>query len=206
MAAKKTVCFMATLAILAGIVSAEENSDKGFFIFAGFLYNYEKTGPDPKIEHSGLNISAGLGYDFERIAVNFLFDNNLIDRITYIGYGYGNLKIKDGRNAGFGVNIGYKLLNGPVFDLTIPVGVLFRLSGVNVEHGDEKKFSYQYLNVESGLMPSIKLSRTFMLLLPFNIGLPVGLPVYKNYNFVNYTERDFDIFNFSVGINLRRTF
>lgn len=203
---KKRVCALFMVTVLTGIVSAEENrikqTDKGFFIDVGLLYNYEKIGPDPAVGNNGINMLLGLGYDFGGINIHLFMTPWLFSQIEYSGYGYGsNGEIKDGNNNGVGFTIGIKVINGNIFDVTLPLGVLFRSSSITVQHGDEKEFEYTYLNIESGLVLSLG-SKPLTIVMPFYAGYTVE----KKNEAVNYTKKDFDVMHFYIGLYLRRTF
>jgi len=183
------------------------NSDKGFTLSSGLLYNCEGIKNDPSLQSRGLNIAVILGYDFGRVSMNFGFDVFLLSYINYTGYGYSHdVEIKNPGNAGFMFNLGIKLINSSVFDLILPVGVLFRLSDTTVFHDNERRFTYFYLNVESGLAFSFCLLRTtnslMFLSLPFNI----GYPVYKKSKIKNYSDNGFNVLNYQAGFYLQFTF
>jgi hypothetical protein len=189
-----------------GLFAQEEKisvSDKGFFLFSGFGYSYVKIGPDPVFENQGLNGFLGLGYDFHGVNINLLVDYTLLSTIKYQGYGYSqNAEIKTGEHNSIGINLGIKLINRNIFDFTIPIGASMNLSNYKVKHDNEREFKYIYINVESGVMLSWRLSKNFTLLLPFYI----GYPIYKTSTIINYTKKEFEPFDYSVGIGLRRTF
>jgi hypothetical protein len=203
---KKIACALFMGTVFASIVPAEENhakmTDKGFFIDVGILYNYENIEPDPVVQNSGINMLLGLGYDFGGINIQLFITPWLLTEIKYLGYGYGsNAEIKEGDNNGIGCNIGLKLMNGTIFDVTLPIGVLFRRSSITVQHGDTKEFEYTYLNIESGLVLSFGYK-------PLTIVIPLyaGYTVLKNSETTNYTKKDFDVMHFNVGLYLRITF
>ncbi|MDR1231309.1 MAG: hypothetical protein LBK61_07905 [Spirochaetaceae bacterium] len=203
---KKLACALFMFAVFTGIVPAQENraklTDKGFFIDVGLLYNYENIEPDPIVENSGINMLLGLGYDFGGINIQLFITPWLLTKIKYSGYGYGsNAEIKEGDNNGIGFNIGLKLMNGAIFDITLPVGVLFRRSFLTVQHGDTKEFEYAYLNIESGLVLSFGY-KPLTIVIPFY----AGYTVQKNSETTNYTKKDFDVMHFNIGLYLRTTF
>jgi hypothetical protein len=194
------ICLAIMMALSVEVAFTQnKETDKGFFVTAGFLYNSEKIEPDPQFATSGMNMAVGLGYDFEPVTINLLFDFMLLERIEYQGYGYSrDMQIKGGNNIGLGVNLGIKLLNGRVFDILLPVGGLFRFSGFEVRHDSERKFEYAYINVESGLVLSWRLSKMFAVSVPLNI----GYPVYKNSTVENYAQKDYEVFHYSLGIEV----
>ena len=183
------------------IISAQnKETDKGFFTTVGVLYNSENIDPDPKFTTNGMNMTIGLGYDFESVTINLLFDSMLLEKIEYQGYGYSrDVQIKGGNNIGLGVNLGIKLLNGRVFDVLLPVGCLLRFSSFEVTHDNERKFEYMYINGESGLILSWRLSKALAVYVPLNI----GYPVYKNSKVENYSQKDYEVFHYSFGIGFR---
>jgi len=188
---------------LTNIKPDAELSDKGFYVYVGLGYGFEKIDPDPKITYNGLNGLIGLGYDFGgRISIDLSIEYMLLAGISYTGYGYSIPKIENGLNGGIGADLGIKLINNKTIDLILPLGVLFRVNRLEVTQDNKKKFSYTYLNLESGLIASFRLGKSFYLTLPFYI----GYPVYKNLNVTNYTKKDFDVINFSIGFCVKRLF
>jgi hypothetical protein len=208
---KKSIVLAAALIGFTGFLFARQSkdtsaenapSDRGFFVFAGLLYDYKKIKPDPQFESSGLSGLLGLGYDFDRITVNLKCDYMMLSLIRYTGLGHGTPSIKDSFNGGIGVDIGVKVVNGDIFDLTIPAGVSARFSGYTVEHGNEREFKYTCIAIESGLMLSLRLTGDLVAFVPFYI----GVPVYKKSTVTGYTQTDFDVFGFSMGLGIRQTF
>jgi hypothetical protein len=201
MSMKKSIFLAAILICLAGVVFAQKSgqydmvSDRGFFISWGLLYSHEKIEPNPVFESNGLSGTFGLGYDFGRVSLNLAAEYMLVSLVEYQGYGYDrNPQIKESNNMGLGLNIEIKILNGGIFDITVPVGGLLRFSGFNIKHDTEKTFRYVYLNMESGLIFSWRISRNYMVFVPVNIGYPV------------YKGSKFDVLNYSLGIVVRRTY
>jgi hypothetical protein len=189
------------------VISQNKETDKGFFVTTGILYNSEKIDSDPKFTTEGMNISFGFGYDFESITINLLTDIMLFERIRYQGYGYSReVQINKADNLGMEINLGIKLVNGRIFDLVLPIGGSIRFSDFEVTHDDERKFQYAYINVESGLIFLWHFTPFFAVCLPFNI----GYPVYKESKFENYSEKDYEVFHYSFGfgfqINLSKYF
>ena len=177
-------------------------SDKGFYMYSGFIYNHESIDPDPIIINDGLNVLLGMGYDFGPVSLNLAGDFMMISNIQYASYRYSRPEIKDAFNAGIGASIGVKLLNSRIFDVTLPLGILFRASFLNVSHDDKREFMYLYLNAETGLVPAVWFSRYLALEAPFSI----GYPVYKYHKITNYKKNDFDVFNYSIGLCLKLKF
>ncbi|MDR2601621.1 MAG: hypothetical protein LBC53_04120 [Spirochaetaceae bacterium] len=203
----KTISLAVILTFSVGIVFARERDNeetgKSFFITSAFLYNYEEIGPDPKFNTAGINWAIGLGYDFGPVEVNLLIDSMLMEEVMYQGYGYSAyVQIKDAHNSGLGLNAGIKLLNGRIFDIILPAGVLAHSSRFEIEHDNERKFQYTYINIETGLMLSWRLSKYHAIYVPFNI----GYPVYKDSKAENYTKKDYEVFHYSAGLGIRSMF
>jgi hypothetical protein len=219
--AKKSLMLLVFTAIVAEWVFAQpeskeiriKNPDKGFFVFSGLLYGYEKITPDPVIETNGLNLQVGFGYDIGRINFNLLVEYTLIglveaEYITYLGY---TNELKPLINLSAGFNMGIKILDGNMFDIAVPIGVLFHITTlkINEYYSNEyspdiiREFGYYYLNVESGVILSLRLSNMYSIFLPFYI----GYPVYKTMAAVNYSAaEDYKVLNFSAGLCFKLTF
>jgi len=148
-----------TALFIAGTVFAQEPSeakpdlplsDKGFFIYWGLGYGYENIEQNSgtidkrtKITNNGLNGLIGMDYDFGRVSIDLSVDCMLFTRVKYEEYGYSASQIDDVFYAGAGTYIGLKLINSKVFDLTLPLGALFRISKLEVTHDGKKKFFLQ---------------------------------------------------------------
>jgi hypothetical protein len=203
---KKFVCSAVMLSVFAGFVLAqeiqEEDSDRGYFIDAGILYNYENISSNPKIENSGISYLLGLGYDLGDVNVHLYFTPMLSTEVKYTGddNGGGN-DVNDVYNVGVGLNVGIKLINGRAFDVTLPIGILFRTSTLKVGQGDEKDFTYSYINIEWGLVLSWSFD-SITLLVPFYVGYPIS----KTNDVKNYTKKDFAVTHYNIGLSMRRTF
>jgi hypothetical protein len=189
------------LTLSAGVVfSQNKETDRGFFITTGTLYNSEKIDSDPKFTTGGMNITFILGYDLGSVTINVLMDAMIFERVKYQGYGYSrDVQIKSADNLGLGGNLGIKLINGRIFDIILPIGGLMRFSRFEVKHDEERKFQYAYINVESGLILSWRLSNFFAVYVPFNI----GYPVYKKSSVENYAQKDYEVFHYSFGIGIQ---
>jgi hypothetical protein len=194
----KMIGLVIMLTLSAGVVfSQNKATDRGFLVTVGTLYNSEKIDSDPKFTTDGMNITMGLGYDFGSITINVVMDTMIFERVEYQGYGYSrDIQIKSADNFGLGVNLGIKLVDGRVFDILLPIGGLMRFSEFEVKHDKERKFEYAYINIESGLILSWRLSNFLALYVPFNI----GYPVYKKSKVENYAQKDYDVFHYSFGI------
>ncbi|MDR1232524.1 MAG: hypothetical protein LBK61_14115 [Spirochaetaceae bacterium] len=203
---KKCVCSAVMLSVIAVFVWAQqsrnETSDRGYFIDAGILYNYEKIGADPKIENTGISYLLGLGYDLGDVNIHLFFSPMLSTEVTHSGdeYGEGG-DVMDVYNLGVGFNIGIKLINSNTFDMTLPVGILFRSSTLKMEQGGERDFVYKYLNIEWGLVLSWAFE-SITLLVPFYVGYPIS----KTNEVTNYAQKDFAVTHYNVGLSMRRTF
>jgi hypothetical protein len=199
-------------AVALFFVNCATYNDKGFFVYTGLGYGHEKIKPDPEIESNGLNYLAGLGYDFGPVSANLTVDMMLFSITEYHGLGYASSKIEDAFNMGAGVNVGVKIFESDFFDLTLPVGALFRGSTLKLAHeysafssdytDYDIEFSYFYLNVETGLIPSLQVAEKWFLLVPFYI----GYPVLKDLKTTNYPKKEYSAFNCSVGICVKRLF
>jgi hypothetical protein len=209
------VCFGTLLPLAAAALSfanCATYNDTGFFTYTGMGYGHEKITPDPVIENNGLNYLAGLGYDFGPVSANLTVDVMLFSVAEYHGYMYESSKIESTFNLGAGINLGVKIFESDFFDLTLPVGVLFRGSTLKLAHEYSAfsrdyadyniSFNYFYLNIESGLIPSLQFAEKWFLLVPFYI----GYPVFKDVKTTNYNENKYDAFNCTVGICVKRLF
>jgi hypothetical protein len=200
---KKFVCSAVMLSVFAGFVwaqqSGEEISDRGYFIDMGILYNHESIGADPKIENSGISYFFGLGYDLGDVNVHLFFSPMLSTEVTHSGDEYDGGDVKDVSNLGAGLIIGIKIINGVAFDVTLPIGILFRSSTLKVS--GEMDFAYKYLNIEWGAVLSWAFE-SITLLVPFY----VGYPIYKTNDVTNYAQKDFAVTHYNIGLSMRRTF
>jgi hypothetical protein len=177
----------------------------------GVSYDYMNIDSNPKFETNGMGVFLGLGYDFNRITLNLNVDLMILAMTRYQGYGYSNsVDIKKASYIGAGLNLGYKIINGKVFDLTIPLGVYLRSSRFEVHHDNDRKFKYFFVNAESGLMFSWLLSnktenlskRRMMFVIPGTI----GYPLYKTNTVENYPSNSFTVLNYSIGFGWRITY
>jgi hypothetical protein len=170
-------------------------SDHGFFLTIGYLYAHEGiSNSNPEWTNNGLNLLFGLGYDFGRIYLNASFDIMTLSTVKckYLTYYGNNFSIKGGIDFGAEGDIGFKLIDGKIFDLAIPVGVMYRLNTLK-DNGD-RDFQYSYLNIESSLKLSFRCSKSIFIDIPFNIGYPL------------YKSKGFDVLRFDLGVALRYTF
>jgi hypothetical protein len=198
---RKIICLAMMLTLVAGICFPQnEKTDRGFLVTTGVLYNSEKIDSDPQFNIGGMNYAIGLGYDFEPVTINLQLDFMLIEQVEYQGYGYSrNPQITKGDNGGLGLNLGIKLVNGPVFDVILPLGFLFRSNSIELTHDNERKFKYTYLNIESGLILLWHLTKSFAVYVPFNIGYPVS----QKSEVENYAKNDYDVLHYSFGIGFQ---
>ena len=198
------VCLHNSLSAQTEELSDEEISDKGFFILYGVLYNYEKIESDPVWTINGMNGVLGTGYDFGKISINLTLGYMLLSLIECQYYtASGEHTIESGYNFSIMLNMGIKIIDGAILDLTFPMGIMANVSQYTLKNANiAKDFLYTYLNIESGLVLSLRCFKHIYLEIPFNI----GYPVYKVSEISNYPKHEYTPFNYSIGIAIKRTF
>lgn len=218
---KKMVGMIAVLLCVVGVAYAQEDlpeqasakpnpvSDRGIFYAAGGSYDYMNIDSDPKFRMDGMSFFVGLGYDFNRVMISLNFDFMVFATGQYQGYGYSNPDGLTGGYMGGGLNVGYKIINGNIFDLTIPLGAYIRSSHFEIHHDNDRKFKYFFVNAESGLLFSWRISKSpgklsKMIIIPLNI----GYPLYKSNTAENYSANHFRVLHYSIGFGfgMRITF
>jgi hypothetical protein len=201
---------------------------KGVFFDLGFQYNFDDMKPEPEFRAHNLGIELGLGYDFGRLTArlygNYAF---LLAGTAYWDEGVSPiLDTLESNKWKFGIEVGGKVIDTAMFDLTIPLGLLFNWTEYkqkNPSYTDppdpvayDRYWKYNYINIYSGVDISIKCSEHIKIMIMPHI----GLPIFKEYKYEEVLRGDYiwtetgtntysekpnniEILAFSVGLGIR---
>lgn len=229
----KVIIGLMVLAVSVGIVSAQESTGKyergnwirGFFLDFGVLYNFEHLEDSPKFNAHNLLLEIGGGYDFGRIIAR-LYGNFGFLLGGYAYWSNGTEPILEGLNASigkFGIEAGIKIIDTNLFDLAIPIGLLFNWTTYTQKNPSytsnknpyDRKWEYDYMNIQSGIDIKFSLGRHFSLCIPLSIGYPLvkdytykeilrGNVVWSDTESSTYSDKnDVSVLSFSAGIAIR---
>jgi hypothetical protein len=199
---------------------------RNFFIDFGILYNYEQIEPAPKFQSQNILFELALGYDFGRISVRAHGDFGfLLDGIVHWDTATEKILTRlDAHNGKFGIEAGFKIIDGENFCLIIPLGLLFNWTeyesknpGYTQGYAYDAHWKYAYINLCSGINMSIKIGSHAKLLILSNIGYPISKEykyeatlrdgyVWDTGSSTLTIKNDMDVFIFSAGIGLRMNF
>jgi hypothetical protein len=195
-------------------------------IFLGFnvLYDYEKLARDDfNIESDNLLFEMALGYDFGRIVprVSFNVGLPLYGVVGFTDVDKSLKEIMDTQNFKLGLEVGIKPIKTQIFDLIIPLGILFCWTTYEQKnpsyasgHPYDRIWDYNYINLFSGVNATFKLNNHFKLGIFSKIGFPIKKEEeYKETLRGNYIwsstksstrsiKSDIDVLNFSIGIGI----
>jgi hypothetical protein len=193
------------------------------FLGLNVLYDYEmfSSEDDFKIEANSILFEIASGYDFGRVVPRIFFDFGL-PLYGLVGFSDGDGSLTKGmdiKNLKFGLEVGIKPINIPIFNLTIPLGVLFcwtTYTQKNPSYVDgypyDRIWDYSYINLFSGIDATFQLNKHFKIGLFSRIVFPVKKEEeYKETLHGNYIwnstgsstrsiKSDIDVLTFSIGI------
>jgi len=241
---KRNVCFFCAVFLCCGslfaasIGAAGEDGDspaqtaksvktsggKGLFFDWGMTFNHITFDPLPEVSNNGLNLLAGLGYDFGRwITLGASFDMGLYALTEYSGPGYENTtraidsSFGSWWDIGIAFDLGIKLVHSKTFSLIIPAGLSMRWYDIGVTFtpnygykfadGSSKKtlaYKYTFTSVETGVIFAFRTGKG-EILVPFKIGFPVSKSVTYPSE-LSGLSANVDVINWSVGFVWRGLF
>jgi hypothetical protein len=199
-------------------------AQKIFFDF-NVLYDYEKLTAEDHFNISSDNMlfEIAYGYDFGRIVPRISLDIGL-PLYGVAGFTDGNadiIKTMDTTSLKFGLEAGLKPIKTQIFDVVIPLGILFCQTSYEQKNPSyvegqpyDRIWDYHYINLFSGINATFKLSSHFKLGIFSRIGFPVkkeeeykevlrGNYIWKSSNSSTHSVKsDIDVFNFSLGIGV----
>jgi hypothetical protein len=132
----------------------------------------------------------------------------------------------DPSNVKFGLEAAFKLVNTQVFDLLLPVSLIFSTTKYTQKNPSytasgnpyDREWEFTYTSIASGLNATIKLHEHLKLCIFSSIGYPLvknrgckeilrGDYLWSGINSSTYSVKsDADIFTFSAGLGIRANF